>query len=140
MRFMSLIPLLTLHQFRVLERVIRTSYSSTVRTALQSIVEGVTNVRNVAQVLNSLKDALWPPPMREWGVGVDESRSDEEKVQTAQTARQLLIDNKPSALSSAMGDSATRDAVILLHELFQDEKFCQEVGTLLALDLLRVCL
>ncbi|TIB38672.1 hypothetical protein E3P86_01501 [Wallemia ichthyophaga] len=122
--------------FRVLERVIRTSYSSTVRTALQSIVEGVTNVRNVAQVLNSLKDALWPPPMREWGVGVDESRSDEEKVQTAQTARQLLIDNKPSALSSAMGDSATRDAMILLHELFQDEKFCQEVGTLLALDLL----
>ena len=55
-------------------------------------------------------------------------------------ARKLLVENKPRALSGAMGDNATKDAVILLHELFQDPIFCKEITTLLALDLLRVCL
>lgn len=124
----------------MLERVIRTSYTGTVRTALQSIVEGVTEVKNVSQILNSLRDALWPPPQREWATGEDNNRTAEEKAETARTAKRLLVHNKPRALSGAMGDSATRDAVILLHELFQDEQFCREIATLLALDLLRVCL
>ena len=127
-------------KFRVLERVIRTSYSGTVRTALQSLVEGVTDVRNVSQVLCSLRDALWPPPQREWATSEADSRTDEQKKETAATAKRLLVQNKPRALSGAMGDNATRDAVILLHELFQDEQFCREIATLLALDLLRVCL
>ncbi|TIB99398.1 hypothetical protein E3Q18_01550 [Wallemia mellicola] len=123
--------------FRVLERVIRTSYSSTVRLALQSIVEGVTEVKNVSQLLNSLRDALWPPPQREWVTAEQNTRTEEEKAETRELAKKLLVNNKPRALSGAMGDSATREAVILLHELFQDEEFCKEIATLLALDLLR---
>lgn len=67
-------------------------------------------------------------------------RTEEEKAETRELAKKLLVNNKPRALSGAMGDSATREAVILLHELFQDEEFCKEIATLLALDLLRVCL
>ena len=126
--------------FRVLERVIRTSYSQTVRMALQSIVEGVTDVKNISQILNMIKDGLWPPPQREWIKSEDNERTNEDKENAKNMARKLLVENKPRALSGAMGDNATKDAVILLHELFQDPIFCKEITTLLALDLLRVCL
>jgi hypothetical protein len=145
---------------RLLETLLRTSYSGYIKEAFASVVESA-NTERFAGGIESLTESFWPNG--EWWTPKEGEvgRTEEEKEKTKMEAKRLVLAQAPDGLKMALGAQgwffwlasiaclgnadvsieklATTSAFSRLHDLLQDES-AHALSLTLVLDFIRLLL
>ncbi|PWN49022.1 hypothetical protein IE53DRAFT_370113 [Violaceomyces palustris] len=121
---------------RVLEQIIRSTYSSSLISTFNNSASGL-NSKNFGKWIDATRESFWPGG--EWSTEVGTERTKEEREETERKAREIIISYAPSQAGYMLGPGgrmACVNALKAVHESLTDPLTASDLGLNIVLRLI----